>query len=120
MILTSHDKFLYSGTSLPSKIDSVVALNSFRSQRELLLNLIRHCLHSLTNALWAKGLISPDIKEKTLNDMLSMSVRGIALLDCIEAKIKVQPTVYATVVNILESEPFLEALAKVLVHSYCK
>ena len=111
---------VYSSALLPSKIESSVAIQSFQSQRELLLNLFRHCLPTLANALWSKCLIHSDVREKALNQLIGSSERCLALLDCLEAKLAVKPSVYTTVVLVLESEPFLGDLASRMVHTYGK
>ena len=107
-------------TSLPPTIDSTVAIRSFQSQRELMLNLIRHCLPSVTTSLWAKCIIPRDVRERAVNEIIETKERIIGLLDCIEARITVDPSSYHTVVDILDSEPFLELLAKRLIHNYGK
>ena len=85
-----------------------------------MLNLMRHCLPSLSNSLWSKSLIPPDIHEKALNHIIGSGERCVALLDCIEARLAVEPSAYTTIVHILLSEPYLEVLAKELVQDYCE
>ena len=104
----------------PSIIDQVVAVNCFRSQRGVLLNLIRHCLPSLANSLLAEGIIPVDVYDDVNNPMLNKSQRSGALLECVEARIEVIPSDLGKVVHILESEPFLKSLATKLVHTYCE
>jgi len=98
----------------------MAAVYSLQSQRELLLNLIRHCLLSVSNSLWTKQLISQDVRESISNNFIGSNQRSVLLLQCIEAKIKTDPSAYVHVIDILESEPFLESLAGELVRSYCE
>lgn len=84
-----------------------------------MLNLMRHCLPSLCNSLRSKSLIPPDIHEKALNRIIGSSERCVTLLDCIEAKLSVEPSAYTTIVHVLQSEPYLQVLAKQLVQNYC-
>ena len=97
---------------------SLPAVSAFRGQRPFLLNLIRHCLPTLTNSLHAKGMISRDVYEIASNDSKEISKRGVALLDCIETRLQVYPADLAKLVELLEAEPFLRSLAKDLLQSY--
>ena len=107
-------------TSLPSTIDSTKAVSAFRSQRTLLLNLIRHCLPSLANSLLAEFMIPQDICEKACNQNLGSTERGVALLDCIESQLEAKPSDFTKLVDILKSEPFLTERAEKLVEDYCE
>ena len=113
----------YSGcrsASLPSTVDLTVALRAFRSQRVLLLNLIRHCLPTLANSLLAQNLIHKDVYEKVCSDKNPSSERGGALLECLEDRIEAFPASLLKIVDILKSEPFLQEMADDLVHAYSK
>ena len=107
----------FRSAQLPAVIDAVAA---FRSQREGLLKLIKHCLPSLANALYAHFLIPEDARERATNESVGMSERSVALLDCVEARSEALPNDFVKIVQILESEPFLEGVAIKLVQSYCK
>ena len=91
---------------------------SFRSQREGLLKLIRNCLPTLTNSLYAQFLIPQDTRDRAINDSIGLGERSVALLDCVEARSEVVPSDFTKIVRILESEPYLEAIARQLIHSY--
>ncbi len=93
---------------------------SFRSQREGLLKLIRHCLISLANSLYAKFLIPEDACENATDRSVGMSERSVGLLDCVEARIEVVPSDFIKIVQILESDLYLQSAARQLVHSYCE
>ena len=95
-----------------------MAVATFRSQRDLMLNLIRHCLPSLANSLYAKAMIPSEIYERACNETRGRSERGVALLDCIEAKLEMGPSNFTTIINILQQEPFLKELADKLIHTY--
>ena len=107
-------------TSLPSTIDPTVATNALRKKRSLLLNLIRHCLPSLANSLFADSIIPQDVCERACNKTLTSSERGVALLDCVESRIEALPSDFTKVVHILEAEPFLAPGVKELCESYCE
>lgn len=110
---------MFSIFSLPPIIDQKVAVKAFRSQREQLFNLVCHCLPSLTNALFAKDLISKVVKETAFIKCLGESYRTGVLLDCVEDKIEAMPENFAEVVDILESEQFLgKSIKDKLVNSY--
>lgn len=112
--------FLFLFSSLPSSIDPKAAVGCFRSQRGLLLNLLRHCLPTLSQSLLAECLIPRDVYEKANNQFLGTSERTGALLDCVEARIECLPSDFLKVVSILESEPFLRSLADEMVQHYRK
>ena len=97
-----------------------MAINAFRSQRELLLNPIRHCLPPLANSLFGKTMIPGCVCEKACNQSLSSNEKGVALLDCIQSRLEVKPSDFTNLVSILESEPFLKDLAEKLVKEYCE
>ncbi len=98
-----------------------MAVKSFRSKFNVLLNLIRHCLLSLATALFAENLIHEDVYfEKACNETLSSDSRGVAVLKCIKDRIEAVPSDFTKIVSILESEPFLRETADELVQSYRK
>ena len=105
---------------LPPTIDPTVAVEAFKKQRVLLLNLIRHCLPSLTNSLHAEFMIPQDVYDKATNNVISENERGLVLLDCIEGKIVEDSSNLKKIVNILESERFLASQAEQLVKGYSK
>ena len=97
-----------------------MAVKSFRSQLKVLLDLIRHCLLSLATALFADGIIHRDVHDKACNETLSSESRGVAVLDCMEARIEAVPSDFTKIVSIMESDPFLGEIAVGLVQNYCK
>ncbi len=97
-----------------------MAVKSFRSKFNVLLNLIRHCLFSLAAALFAEGLIHEDVNRKACNETIDPNSRGVAVLNCIEDRIKAVPSDFTKIVSILKSEPFLRDIADELVQSYRK
>ena len=103
---------------LPANIDPAAAVSSFRSQQEMILKLIRNCLPTLATSLYSQRIIPQDVKEKACNENRGSSERAGALLECVEARIEVQPSDFTMVVHILESDPFLEVLAEELVQNY--
>ena len=109
----------YSSTPQPT-IDSTKAASFFRSQRSLLLNLIRHCLFTLADELYSKCLIPQEAYDEVCNENLNKTRRGGVLLDCIEARLAAVPADFTKVVTILESEPFLELPARQMVKDYGK
>ena len=121
MVTTSHHMVYCSvSTSLPSTIDSTVAIKAFRSQHALLLNLIRHCLPSLASSLFAEFMIPQGVYDKAGNQSLSFTERGKDLLDCVGLKIEESSSNLEKVVAILESEPYLRSQAEQLVKNYCE
>ena len=121
MVTTSHHVVYCSvSTSLPSTIDSTVAIKAFRSQHALLLNLIRHCLPSLASSLFAEFMIPQGIKEKACKDNLDSNERGVAVLDSVQSKLEEEPSDFNKFVIILESEPYLRSQAKQLAKNYCE
>ncbi len=88
-----------------------MAVKSFRSKINILLNLIRHCLLSLAAALFAESLIHEDVYDEACNKTLSSDSRGVAVLNCIKNRIKAVPSDFTKIVSILESEPFLRDIA---------
>ena len=97
-----------------------MAADSVRSQREPLLNLISHCLVPLADLLLAKFMIPKNVYKKACNPFLEDSERGGALLDCVETRIRLKASFFATFIDILKSEPFFGTLGNKLVQSYCE
>lgn len=90
-------------------VDPVMAASFFKTQRNLLLNLIRHCLFTLADRLYSKCLIPQEAYDEVCNENLNKTRRGGVLLDCIEARLAAVPADFTKVVTIFESEPFLES-----------
>ena len=95
----------------------MVAVSAFKRQRPLFLKLICHCLLTVTNFLYAKGMIPEDVYHIACNTSKNVSERGMALLDCIETRLQVYPADLAKLVELLEAEPYLRSLAKDLLQS---
>ena len=72
----------------------------------------------MANSLFAKCVIPESVYKKVCNEAKEVTERVVALLDCVESKIKVVPSDFATFVRILEAEPFITSLADKLVLSY--
>ncbi len=101
-------------------IEGAKALEAFRHQRESLYDLIPHSLYQMANSLYAKSIVSKETYDTAINRSLNMPEKTVALLDGMESRIKKSPSYFRAIVCILESEPFLRALAEELVHSYIK
>ena len=110
----------FSSVQLPAVIDRRVAATTFKNQRAGLLKLIHRCLPSLAHSLYAQFLIPRDAHERAINKSIGVGEKGVALLDCIEARIEVVPSDFTKIVRVLESEPELQAIASQLVQSYCE
>ena len=65
-------------------------------------------------------MIPQEIYEKACNENRGSSERGVALLDCLEARIEAIPRDFRKILQILQEQPFLEVLADKLIHSYCE
>ena len=107
-------------TQLPDVINQTAALNSFRCQRTHMLNLVHPTLTSLANSLLASSIIPEDIYQRVSNSNQAALERSVTLLDCIEARISSVPSDFKKIVQILQSDSFLETLADGLVQSYCE
>ena len=105
---------------LLASIDSHKAVSTFRRLRETLNDIISNDLSNVTNALYARQLISNETKNKALNEAHTTTVRTIPLLDAVESKMRLKASIFAEFVHILDSEPYLHELADELVQSYCK
>ena len=103
---------------LPVTIDPVKAVSAFKSQREQLSTLICNDLTNIANKLYAESIIPQKTLDEATNSRLGKDDRIVALLSAIEAKIKVQPSDFTKLVNILDSEPYHSKLAEGLVHNY--
>ena len=106
--------------SLPSAIDPTLAVNSIRSQRDLLFKLTPHCLPSLAESLYSQFIISQDVLDNVCNQSLAIGDRVRALLNCIEGRVDAVHSDFTKVVHILQSDPFLSHGAEMLVKSYCE
>ena len=114
------DNYCSVSTSLPSTIESTVAIKAFIYQHALLLNLIRHCLPSLASSLFAEFMIPQGVYDKSGNQNLDFTERGKDLLDCVRLKIEESSSNLKKFVAILESEPYLRSQAEQLVKNYCE
>ena len=110
----------YSRPRLPSTIEATVAVQTFRSQRGLVLNLFRHCLISLADTLYAESIISQEVYDIAYNEYIGKNQRCAALLDCVEARVGLVPLDFNKVLHILQCQPFLESLADRLILTYCE
>ena len=93
---------------------------SFGSQREALIDGIRHNLLTVTVKLCAQGIIPKETYEKASNEMHTPTIRTMEVLDAVESKMRIQPSIFTKFIHILESEPFLHTLADLLIKSYSK
>ena len=118
--LLSFIVLFYSSPSLPVPIDSTVAVNFFRSQRDVLLNLLRHCLPTIAGKLYAKFLSPQDVHDDALNRNLKSSERVTAVLDCIEARIKFVGADFKAIIDIFNSESFLQSPTKEIIRKFCE
>ena len=75
-------------TSLPSTIDTTVAADALRTQRNLFLNLVRHCHLQIADSLFSKKIIPTQVKDKVMNPHLDITERVVALLDCVASRIE--------------------------------
>ena len=105
---------------LPDVINPTAALNSFRCQRKRMLNPVCQTLTSLANSLLASFIIPEDVYQRVSNSSQAALERSVTLLDCIEARISSVPSDFKKVVQILQSDSFLQTLADGLVQSYCE
>ena len=97
-----------------------MAIKAFRSQRTLVLNLIRQSLISVANSLYAEFMIPREVYEKASNQSLGSNERGVALLDSVQSKLEGEPSDFIKFVVILESDSYLRSQAEKLVKSYCE
>ena len=90
--------------------DSVAVVAAFRSQRELLFNLARHCLLQLANNLYSAFVIPEQVKELAFNTSKDVSERVVAVLDCVESRLEVVPADLDKIHHILRAEPFFDPI----------
>ena len=109
----------FSSTFLSSDIDPLKAADVFKSQRDVLTNLLHHDLTNIANKLYTKSIISAAALADAMNQVHIASVRTVSLLCVVEDKIRAEPHVFTEFVKILESEPILRSQAKELVEIYC-
>ena len=81
----------YSRPCILSTIEPTVAVQTFRSQRGLVLSLFRHCLISLADSLYASSIISQEVYDRACNEYIGRNQRCAALLDCVEARVGLVP-----------------------------
>ena len=105
---------------LPVVIDPNRALVSFIRQRESLKQIICNDLSHIAGELYSKGIIARDTHSKVSYHMHTENERAVKLLDAIESRIRVKPSVLKEFICILESEPYTSSLADALIQSYCE
>ena len=103
---------------LPVNIDPVKAVSTFKSQLGKLSTIIRNDLTNIAIKLYADSIIPQKTLDEATNSSLSKYDRTVSLLSAIAGRIEVQPSDFTKLVEILDSEPYLSALAEGLVHSY--
>ena len=108
----------YSSTSLPFEIESPKAAYVFKSQRDVLTDLLQHNLPNIASKLYTKSIISMTSLAEAMNQVNIASVRTVSLLSAVENKIRAEPHVFTEFVQILESEPSLVSQAHRLVEEY--
>ena len=64
--------------------------------------------------------IIPEEVYQVFNSNQAALERSVTLLDCIEARISSVPSDFKKVVQIIQSDSFLQTLADGLVQSYCE
>ena len=104
--------------SLPSIIDSTMAVRSIRSHRSVLKILLCHCLPSLAVQLYSQRIITDDMYGKIYNENLSIDERVHHLLGFVEAKISANPSDFIEFIHILDAEPSCRPQAQELVKQY--
>ena len=111
---------MYSSTHLPSDIEPLKAADAFKSQRDVLTDLLQHDLPNIASKLYTKSIISAAALAESMNQVHIASVRTVSLLSVVEDKIRAEPHMFTKFVEILESEPTLRSQAKELVEKYLK
>ena len=87
-------------------------------QHEPLALIISSDLSRVTGELYAKGIISNETRSKASNAMHIETKRTEVLLHAVETKIRVEPSAFKILVQILESEPYTNKQADALIESY--
>ena len=108
----------YSSTHLPSDIEPLKAADVFKSQRDVLTDLLQHNLPNIASKLYTKSIISATALAEAMNQVHVANVRTVSLLSVVEDKIRAEPHVFTEFVKILESEPTLRLQANELVKKY--
>ena len=92
--------------------EPVEAVGAFK---RVLTDLLQHNLPNIASKLYTKSVISAAALAEATNQVQTTHDRTVSLLSVVEAKIRAEPHVFAKFVKILESEPSMRSLAKMLV-----
>ena len=84
---------------------------------QMLVDVLKQSVNSIVSALFAKGYISENIRDKTRLDLVTPSDKITIVLDCLTDRIKHEPKAYHQFVEILEemrpwTDLVLESLSK--------
>ena len=118
LITILHVYSVHSSTHFPYDMEPVKAANAFKSQRDVLTDLLQHDLPNIASKLYTKSIISQAALAEATNHSHIASVRTVSLLSMVEDKIRAEPHVFTKFVEILESEPTMRSQAKDLVKEY--
>ena len=99
-------------------MEPLKAVGAFRSQRDVLADLVQLDLPNIASKLYTKSIISAAALSEALNHTHTASVRTVSLLSMVEDRIRAEPHVFTEFVQILESEAILRSQASWLVEKY--
>ena len=92
-----------------------VVIGVFKSQCDVLANMLQHELSSIASKIYSKSINSAAALEEAMNQVNIASARAVSLLSVVEDKIRAEPHVFF---KFLGSEPALKPLAKKLLEEY--
>ena len=105
---------IFIGSSKTIVSESTKFVDAFKSQRDVLADVLQYHLPDVASKLYTKSIISAAVLAEAMNQVHMASVRTVSLLSVVEDKIRAKPHVFTEFVRILESEPTLRSLAKEL------
>ena len=109
---------VYNCTCLPSDIEPLKAADAFKSQLDVLTDLLQHDLPNIASKLYTKSIISAAALAESMNQVHIASVRTVSLLSVVEDKIRAEPHVFTEFVKIMESQPTLRSQARKIPQRY--
>lgn len=105
--------------SYSNHFNALAAAQAFKQHRDELLDVTENSLQ-VVSYLLASNVIPEATKSRVLFSNLTPFEKSEALFDAIEARITINPKIFHTVVNLLDSEVTLKMLAAKLLNSYSK
>ncbi len=94
-----------------------IEFEAVKSRTHSLVTLLRNCIPTFATECLTRGLISEDVDEITSTDNTD-SEKAKRLLRCVRDRIRNEPSLFYTLIDVLKGYDFLEGEARILEDKY--